>query len=69
VSATLREKLATAGFRLRALAKHMPTEWQQDIALSWADEALRASAIEAFGQDAKRLDAEHESAVPQGDAR
>jgi len=30
---------------------------------------LKASAIEAFGQDAKRLDVEHESAVPQGDAR
>jgi hypothetical protein len=28
-----------------------------------------ASAIEAFGQDAKRLDAEHESAVPKGDAQ
>jgi hypothetical protein len=44
---TLREKLELAGYRLRALAAHMPTEWQKQTALSWADDAVRASGMKA----------------------
>jgi hypothetical protein len=42
-----------------------------ELSLSCCELEMRtapAQAIEAFGQDAKRLDAEHESAVPEGNA-
>jgi hypothetical protein len=65
---TLREKLELAGYRLRALAEHMPTEWQKRTALGWADDAVRASGmpLRENNEDCSRPKAG--SPVPKGDA-
>ena len=44
---TLKESLDLAAYRLRALAQHMPSEWQQKVALGWADDALAAGSRRA----------------------
>jgi hypothetical protein len=67
---TLREKLELAGYRLRALAAHMPTEWQKNVAMSWADDAVRASGMLTEGGDAKQAPGDSlSSPVPQADAQ
>lgn len=64
---TLREKLVLAGYRLRAAAAHMPTEWQKAEVLRWANDAVRASGMEA--RRAASEAAVHDSPAPKGDAQ
>lgn len=65
---TLREKLELAGYRLRALSLHMPSDWQKQMAFSRAQDAIRAASVDRSGEADKTAQtglAGGESAVPE----